>query len=61
MKGSLKQNQISTMNDKNKSDIEATLILLKRALLRDDVKMLKILNIQLYNQIGKIITNYGRV
>ena len=59
MKDSLKQNQISTMNDRKK--IEDTLLMIKKAMDKDDKTMLKILNNQLYSQINKYINNAGRV
>lgn len=47
------------MSEKKK--IESTLLLIKRAIDKDDRKMLKILNQQLYQQLNKYINNVGRI
>ena len=47
------------MNEKKK--IEDTLLMIKKAMDKDDKTMLKILNNQLYSQINKYINNAGRV
>lgn len=49
------------VNDKSKSEVEATILLMRKALMRNDIRMLKILNQQLFAQINKIVNNYGRV